>query len=595
MTFEKLVYADELFSFDDLQNIKFDLYRTDSDNAYGFYDIELKLLPLTKDKEYIFSFYRYFKDEGTQTKKFGLRISFGETCIFQISPGSLYDKNSNPYPEGVLRYSTLIRVDNPFDKIKIRLIEQQFTNNFFGCKTLNGEEPYLYPNGLRAYFYVYGFQLEEYKETPLPSDYAPATFDELKVAEAISSQSFQYFIYKLYGLKGSFVEQGDFKFFKEEDTSLKEKRRLDCGSTPCFQSYLDTNPNYFAPNKFNIYKYKNVIYNQSNIFKFFISEIQPFLSNIQGSDFPFLYTDFEKLYFIGQMYNTDGTKRGPLQKLTYENTQHPIFGDAVIEIIRLLNRYKNFDNKTVVDGEKRYVLPISFPDVSHTPIKDEDFDNILFTGYLNKPVDLNIQAGFCRHYLNPENPKPTISGYFYETSDFFDVKNTDLINEFDQILNIFPSQIEQINKRPSVYINDIRKLNFSRLIKNDSSVNFVKILNYTGYVDECYFKELKTGISVELTGNYITSRRLSDVWEIQIKNAIDSTINDVQLGVTNIGVKSWTFQDFGPLKNSVTNSKYLKIIHKNIQLGNIIPVDIANVKLTSTVNGQPYIYSVKVL
>ena len=594
MTFNKTLYTNESFSFDDLQNINFDLYITDNGTQYGFYNINLSLLPIIKGKKYIFSYYSYTRNEGFQTKQFGIRYSFGDTCVFGVLPSSSTDKNGIEYPSNIRRHSTVFIANSSSEKIQIRLIDRELLENNFGCKTQNGEEPYLYPNGFSAYFYVYGFQLEEYIDTDNPSDYAPVNFDNnLKDILANTPQRFQYFIYKLYGLDGFFRQDGNFKFFKEEDTVLKEKRRLECGSTPCFQTYLDTNPNYFSPNKFNIYKYKNIVYNESNIFKFFQSEIEPYLSNI-SDEFPKLFTDFEKLYFIAQMYNLDGSKQGDLQYKTYEKTDSK-YGSTIIEIIRLLDKYKNFDNQTFLDGDKGYTFPISFPGVSHSAIKDEDFDNILFTGYLNKPVDLNIQAGFCRYYLNPENPKPKISGYFYETSDFFDVRNTNLINEFNGYLNIFPSQIHFINNRPSLYISDIRKLNFSRLIKNDSSVNFVKILNYTGYVDECYFKELKTGVSVELTGNYITSRRLSDVWEIQIKNAIDGTINDVQLGVTNIGVKSWTFQDFGPLKNSITNSKYLKIIHNNIQLGDIIPVDIANVKLTSTVNGQTYVYSVKVL
>ena len=582
------------FEFDDLKNIQFSHYYTDNGFEDSYYDIDLSLLPIETDREYIFSCYILTLGAlGPQySEEYNVRYSLEEDfCLLAGDLNNLYyDKYGNPYPNGVKRIYYKFKPNKANSKIKIRLIEKK--DLVFGCKSFNGQEPFLNPKGYSRSYYVYGFQLEEaIQDQLLPSDYFSSINAPVEIGISPNTvQSFQYFIYKLYGLEGSFMEQGNFKFFKERDTSLKEKRRLDCGSTPCFETKNDSLNNYFGNDKFQIYKYKGVQYASSDIFIFFKTEILPYLSSIQDLDFPKLYTDFEKLYIIGQKYNADGTKNGALSYKTYEKT----YGNAVIEIINLLTKYKSFDNKIFLNSHA-YILPISFPGVSHTPIEDEDFDNILFTGYLNKPVDLNIQAGFCRHYLNPENPKPTISGYFYETSDFFDVKNTDLINEFDQILNIFPSQIEQINKRPSVYINDIRKLNFSRLIKNDSSVNFVKILNYTGYVDECYFKELKTGISVELTGNYITSRRLSDVWEIQIKNAIDSTINDVQLGVTNIGVKSWTFQDFGPLKNSITNSKYLKIIHKNIQLGNIIPVDIANVKLTSTVNGQTYVYSVKVL
>jgi hypothetical protein len=594
MTFTKTLYTDETFSFEGLENINFDRYITDNGNQYGYYDIDLYLLPVIKGKQYIFSYYSYTRWEGFQSREFQIRYSFGETCYFGILPSLPYDKNGIEYPANVRRHYHTFTANSSFEKIKIRLINKLLVKDSFGCKTSDGEEPYLFPNGYAAYFYSYGFQLEEYIDIDNPSDYSPANVESnQKDILANTPQSFQYFIYKLYGLDGNFSQDGNFKFYREFDTLEKEKRRLDCGSIPCFQTYSDTNPNYFAPNKFNIYKYKNELYGNSNIFKFFRDEIEPYCSNING-DFPKLYTDFEKLYFVGQMYNLDGSKQGTVKYETYEKTDTR-YSSAIIEIINLLDKYKNFDKETFVDGDKGYTLPMSFPGVSHTPIKDEDFDNILFTGYLNRPVDLNIQAGFCRYYLNPENPKPKISGYFYETDQFFDVRNTDLIDRFNQVDDIFPSRIGSINKRPSFYISDIRKLNFSRLIKNDSSVNFVKILNYTGYVESCYFKELKTGVSVELTGNYITNRRMSDVWQIQIKNTIDSAINDAELGITDIGVKTWTFQDFGPIKNSTKNSKYLKIVHKNIQIGSFIPTDIATVKLTSTVNGQTYNNSSKIL
>ena len=606
ISFNKTLYTDESFSFDDLQDINFDLYATDDGNQYGFYDITLDLLPLQinnnfawdleKGKKYIFSFYNYTKITGPQTKKFKLRISIGGTCYYEDVGGEIIDKNGIEYPEGVRRFSAVYTFNSSYEKIQIRLINREFGIDPFGCKTKDGEEPYLHPNGYAANFYAYGFQLEEWKGDPKPSDYSPANIDNgSKDLLANTSQSFQYFIYRLYGIPGGFAEAGNFKFFKESDTSLKEKRRLECGSVPCFQTYSDSIPNYFAANKFNIYKYKNVIYNQSDIFKFFTSEIEPYLSNV-SDNFPKLFTDFDKLYFIGQMYDIDGNKQGPLQYKTYEKTDSR-HSSAIIEIIRLLDKYKSFDDEIFEWGDERssYSIPISFPGISHTPIKDEDFDDILFTGYLNTPVDLNIQAGFCRHYLNPEDPKPKISGYFYETSNFFDVKNTDLMTTFNGYRSIFPFQIELINQRPSFFISDTRKLKFTRLIKNDSSVNFVKILNYTGYVGDCYYKELKKDVSVELTGNYITSRRLSDVWTIQIKNTQDATTNDVELGITDMGVKQWTFKNFGPIKNSISNSKYLKIIHKNIQVDNRFLIDTATVELKTTSNGIQYESIAKVL
>jgi hypothetical protein len=582
----------QIFNFDDLNKVQFSHYYTDNGYENGYYDINISLLPIEVGKKYIFSYYRFLPPAiGTQeSRTYRLLHSFGPNECVEPLASLGEDKYGNNYPANVSRLYWYFEATSSTNMIKIRMINRNYTN-LINCKTENGEEPFLNPQGYSKSFYAYGFQLEQVEEgVYTPSDYSLTTEDSSPGVSPNKLQSFQYFIYKLYGLKGLFYDE-PVKYFKENDTILKEKRRLDCGSTPCFETKFDSLPNYLGKDKFNIYKYKGIDYLNSPIYNFFITEIEPYLSNVQDLNFPKLYTDFEKLYFVGQMYNSDGSKNGNPVLKTYEKNQ----GDAIVEIINLLEKYKNFDSENFIGNRKVYSLPISFPGVSHSPIEEEDLDNILFTGYLNRPVDLNIQAGFCRYYLNPEDPKPKISGYFYETSEFFDVKNTDLINEFNQFEYIFPSRTNSINKRPSFYISDIRKLNFSRLLKNDSSVNFVKILNYTGYVNECYFKELKTGVSVQLTGNYITNRRMSDVWQIQIKNDIDSVINDAELGTTDIGINKWTFQDFGPIKNSSTNSKYLKIIHKNIQLGSFIPLDTANVKLITTANAKTYIYSDKVL
>jgi hypothetical protein len=92
MTFTKTLYTDETFSFDDLVDINFDRYITDNGNQYGYYDIDLYLLPVIKGKQYIFSYYSYAKSQGTQTREFDIRYSFGETCLFGIIPSVGYDK-----------------------------------------------------------------------------------------------------------------------------------------------------------------------------------------------------------------------------------------------------------------------------------------------------------------------------------------------------------------------------------------------------------------------------------------------------------------------------------------------------------------------
>jgi len=88
---------------------------------------------------------------------------------------------------------------------------------------------------------------------------------------------------------------------------------------------------------------------------------------------------------------------------------------------------------------------------------------------------------------------------------------------------------------------------------------------------------------------------MSDVWGIQIKSAQNSPIDDVSLGVTEVGVKEWTFKNFGPIKNSLINSKYLKITHKNIEVNGIPLRNTARVELTSTSNGIKYPTTIAVL
>ena len=184
-----------------------------------------------------------------------------------------------------------------------------------------------------------------------------------------------------------------------------------------------------------------------------------------------------------------------------------------------------------------------------------------------------------------------IFGYFYETNNFFDVRNDNVVkvqNNKVSYVNIFPNDKGSINQRPFLNIIDIKSLNFSRLIKNDSSVDFTKTLNYIGYVGDCYYRELKTGVEVQLTGIYTTNRKMSDVWKIEILDTLDSIPSYSSPQDTPISQKIYEVKDFGDKKTGFSESKYLKIVHKNMEVSNAFLENKASITLTSSLGTEEY-------
>lgn len=589
------------FDFDDLQSVFFDRFSTDSDSDNAFYEIEYYYNIIEKGT-YLFSFYLYSPLAGTQAGNFWFQIYIGDEYVninnsTRVTYGKdisllVDDKNGNPYPSSIRRVSIPLELELSNNKIVFKLISSKFSTE--GLKTSEGIIPFFNPKGVSKSLYFFGHQLERWTNNDIvPSDFS--SYSEISNTNNNPNTDirsrFEYFIHKLYGLEGEFVKiNNSISFFQANDLQLKEKRRLNCGEFACWQSKVESSPDYNNIDRNIIYRYKNTLYEQSDLYIFFKDKINPFLSNILESDFPKLYTDFDKLYFVGQQYNFNDGKIGDIQKISYEKTDSK-YGNAIKEIIDLLIRYKSFDYTLTTTSQFQYKVPISYPGDSYTAITNEDLDNIIFTGFLSQSVDLNIQAGFCRYYLKPETPKPKISGYFYETDNFFDVRNTDLIkveNGTVSYFNVFPDDKRLINKKQPLNILDIKSLNFSRLIKSDSSINFTKILNYIGYVGDCFYKELKTGIQVELTGIYTTKRKISDVWKIEILDTLDGIPSYTSPQDTPVTQKTYEVKGFGDKKTGFTESKYLKVVHNNMPISNSFLQNEAYLTLTSSLGTEEY-------
>lgn len=591
----------------DGKDINFTKFVTDNLNQDAYYEIFFNYA-LQDTGPYLFSFFHYNPVTGPQFSN-----DFAFVVELSDSSQSYLILNASRTIEGLPSYEILDSdqdgLQYPTNVRKISLLfDLSFSNpskiviRFSKPWIFIDEKPYFNPGTVSKELFLYGFQLEKALDNGAggvsitPSIYSPY---ELKLIDSNISPAitttlpsrFQYFVYRLNGIQGEFVKVNlNTVVFKANDEILKNQRRLNCSEYDCWQSRIESNPAYSLVDKDTIYKYKNVNYENSDLFKFFKEKIDPFLSNILENDFAKLYTDFDKLYFVGQQYNFNDGKVGTLQKITYVKTD-PVYGNAIKEIIDLLTKYKSFDYTLTNQSQFQYRVPLSYPGDSYTVIPNEDLDNIVFAGFLNQSLDLNIQAGFCRYYLNPQTPKTKISGYFYETNNFFDVRNDNVVkvqNNTVSYVNIFPSDKPLINQRPYLNIVDIKSLNFSRLIKNDLSVDFTKTLNYIGYVGDCYYRELKTGVEVQLTGLYTTNRKMSDVWKIEILDTLESIPSYSSPEDTPISQKTYEAKDFGDKKTGFSESKYLKIIHKNMEVSNAFLEDRASITLTSSLGTEEY-------
>jgi hypothetical protein len=376
------------------------------------------------------------------------------------------------------------------------------------------------------------------------------------------SAAFTFFIYKLYNIKGKFLRKNSgsvasyLTFAPDDEEDIK--------NLP-FEFPISTN------SVKNINKYKGKLLNNNlNIFKFFDEQIGPILVNS-----PFLYTDFEKLY-IENKNNI----------ITFEKT-HLLYSEAIIEIIDLLSTYRNFSYINYTENlntarAKNYIMPIGGGSTIYKPIQDNVLDTIAFSGYLQKPIDLHIQAGYGRYYPYEDNNQISqLFGYFCETESFFTINNSNVINDNRSVVDtFFPGQREDIIARPSTKISS-ENPKLTRILKYDNSLNFTKDINSSVYLNNCFFKELRsTGVDLFATF-YQAKKRIGDVWKIEIKNSIDD-VNNVYTSAPSINpnLSVYNIQNIGLTKNNQINNLYVKITHNENENLNFTEEDSAKITLS---------------
>ena len=296
----------------DGKNVNFKKFTTDDYNQDAYYEIFFNYT-LQEAGPYLFSFFHYNPVTGPQfSNEFHFTVELSDSSqSFLIGNTSRTIETNLSYEtfasdQDGLQYPTNIR------KISI-LFDLSFSNSskivirFSKPWIFIDEKPYFNPGTVSKELFLYGFQLEKALDdgsggvSITPSIYSPYLLELVNsnISPAIQTtlpSRFQYFIYRLNGIQGEFVKVNlSTVVFKANDEILKNQRRLNCSEYDCWQSKTESNPAYLLADKDAIYKYKNVNYENSDLFKFFKEKIDPFLSNILENDFAKLYTDFDKL------------------------------------------------------------------------------------------------------------------------------------------------------------------------------------------------------------------------------------------------------------------------------------------------------------
>ena len=268
----------------------------------------------------------------------------------------------------------------------------------------------------------------------------------------------------------------------------------------------------------------------------------------------------------------------------YKNSKNTKPFNAVNEILDLLIKYKNYTYRNVTLENSNYQVPESYG-VTLSPIPKSKLDNILFSGYLTNSLDLNIQAGFCRYYLNNNNSKDF--GYFYETTNFYDVNNRDLIDVQDSnasFTKLFPDTRQLINSRPKKNISSTLNVTFSRLLKINPAVEVEKTINFTAYVQSCYFKKQVSNVLLDLTGTfYNIKKRMSEVWTVKIKNSLtdnDPSYSSVGKTIGN-NVDTYQVKSFANITSTDIQTRYLEVTHNDMEEIPLNEDDKAVITLTS--------------
>lgn len=573
-------------NFEGLINPVFKGYATTLANEDKLFKIKFDFVKENPTvNNYIFSF--YYK-KGTLPSETGVPdilifqnttytvTDFNGTYISQYesqkSPYYVFQDSQNPpqniaYPNGISRIWIKLEILEPNGSIDLKLV-----NNGTSLIFLDGSDPpketKFNPKTKQWSFYIFGAQLEETDEqrSKDPSSYnAPVLIQERVSIYDISA--FEYFIYTLYGIPGQFFNTWSqiYLNYKAYDTKIRELQRLSCGDIKCFESEFEA----FASKRATrdvIYNYKGVYILRSSLYLFFLKEIYPKLYNIENEEYLKIYTNFDKLYISkGSDQISIYDKNDDRYIYPAPNNTNPF--NAVNEIIDLLIKYKNFTYKNVTLDKSTYKVPESYG-VKLTPIPKNKLDTILFSGFLNKNLDLNIQAGFCRYYLPSNDVKDF--GYFYETTNFYDVNNAKLIDVQDSnasFTKLFPDDKELINDRPKKSISSTLNVPFSRLVKNNNPIEVEKTINFIAYVQSCYFKKEIPNVALDLTGTfYNIKKNMSEVWTIKIKNSLDDK-NPSYTSSTLVGIDVDTYQakSFANINSADIQTRYLEVTHNDME------------------------------
>jgi hypothetical protein len=573
-------------SFEGLKNPVFKGYATTSANQDTLFKIKFDFVKNDQTvNDYIFSF--YYK-KGTLPSETGVPdiLIFQNTTYtvtdFNGTYESQYESQRSPfyviedsqnqaqnvaYPNDISRIWIKLEILEPNGSIDLKLVNNGTTTIF-----LEGSDPpeetKFNPKAKQWSFYIFGAQLEETDEQRSKD---PSFYNEpvLKVQRVTVSDrsAFEYFVYTLYGIPGEFRNTWSDLYLEyiANDNRDREFKRFSCGNIKCFESQFEAYQSKDV-RRDTIHRYKGVYYGYTSLYAFFYREIYSKLLNVQNEEYLKIYTNFNKLY-ISRGSNEISIYDKNDDRYIYPLPTNTNPFNAVNEIIDLLIKYKNFTYKNVTLDKSTYKVPESYG-VKLTPIPNNKLDTILFSGFLNKNLDLNIQAGFCRYYL-PSNDSKDF-GYFYETTNFYDVNNAKLMDVQDSnasFTKLFPDEKESINNRPKKSISSTLNVPFSRLVKNNNPIEVEKTINFTAYVQSCYFKKEIPNVLLDLTGTfYNIKKRMSQVWTIKIKNSLDDK-NPSYTSSTLVGidVDKYEAKSFANINSTDIQTRYLEVTHNDME------------------------------
>jgi hypothetical protein len=584
------------YNFDGLVNFKFDRYSVAQDNLFRDARIETSFFK-EYNTDYLLSFYwrpnnadsiqsflywvqvweveKNIKGSNTQNwiNLRGKKTDGGSANVSYTT----VDENGNTYPDFIARVDIVLPRNESFSEYKKIIFKLANTP----LEPYEGMEETALFSAMSnvCYFDIFGIQIEKYTTNGKPSLYIPRS--QSTIIERISTDTiandayFTFFIYKLYGINGKFYLSNSIgrKYYLPDNIEDRESKRKTCNDiigSSCFSMYKNNLP--VENNIDYVYNYKGKPFKESNIYKFFNEKIKTHLA-----DYPLLYTDFEKLYLqVGE------------NKYIFQKNNE-IYGEGITEIINLFVKFKNFSYTTVVLNQKSYSVPIPGGETVYLPIEDSEISDIIFSGYLNKNLDLNIQAGYGRYYPYEDNLNSKSFGYFYETDNFFDIKNenTNIIASNNNIVPFFPANKDFINTKVSKTVNFTNQ-NFYRLIKNNN-ITFNKNINETVYVPSCYFRIEKQIPSVNVTGTfYNASKNMAQVWSLKINDSPLNTSNNIYSSPDRVSAVTtgYIVPNFALKKDGNENYLYIEIEHKDLEYINL-GQDKAILDIRMDIDGEP--------